>query len=215
MACTTTDQQVDRGSRGLAANRIDSPAWKSAVDGLIVIGRPAARQLIAHLSPDQYKGLYYREYRDEQESVRTGAARALGHIRPRGAAVALGYRVVTGYTANERLACIWAIGQTGFSQEGYDAVKPQLTDADPLIRLQAAIAVTKMELEDGVPELESALARTDERLTGVALEGLQDSGYCRGAAARAPGRGGQPAVGAGAGGARPGRHGLGGHAGRR
>jgi HEAT repeat protein len=178
MACTTTDQQVERGIEKLAANRVDSPAWNSAVDGLVAIGRPAARQLIAHLSPDQYKGLYYREYRDEQESIRTGAARALGHIRPRGAALALGYRVVTGYTASERIACIWAIGQTGFSPEGYDAVKAQLKDTDPLIRLHAAVAVTKMELEDGVPELESALAGTDEQLAGIALEGLQQSGYC-------------------------------------
>ena len=62
-ACTTTDQQVEQGIEGLAANAIGSPGWETAVDQLVAIGRPAARELIADLNPDYYKGVHYREYR--------------------------------------------------------------------------------------------------------------------------------------------------------
>ncbi len=175
--CTTTDQQVERQIERLAANRIGSPSWENAVDQLVAIGRPAARQLVAHLSPDQYKGIYYREYRDEQEQIRTGAARALGRIRPRGAAAALDDRISSAYTRDERIACIWAIGQLGFTQEGYDACKAQLADPDPLIRLHAAVAITKMEMAEGVPELEAALAGEADELADIVLAGLAESSY--------------------------------------
>ena len=54
MACTTTDQQVQQGIEGLAANRIGSAEWQASVEQLVAIGRPAARQLIAVLNPDHY-----------------------------------------------------------------------------------------------------------------------------------------------------------------
>jgi HEAT repeat protein len=176
-ACTTTDQQVELGLERLAANEIGSSGWEAAVDELVAIGRPAARQLIAHLNPDHYKGKYYREYRSEQGQIRTGAAQALGHIRPRGATAALDDRIVVAYTDDERIACIWAIGQIGFSQLGYDALKVQLKDTDGRIRLEAAIAVVKMDLLDGVPVIEAALQGTDEELAAVALRGIEESSF--------------------------------------
>jgi len=176
-ACSTTDQQVEALIEQLAANKIGSEAWQRAVDALAAIGRPAARQLIAHLNPDTYKGEYYREYRDEKEKIRTGSARALGRIKPRGATVALDDRiVVTTYTDTERIACMWAIGEIGFNQTGLDALKKQLKDKDPVIRLHAAIAIVKMDEEEGVDQIKTALDGDDE-LARTALEGLEESNY--------------------------------------
>ena len=177
-ACSTTDQQVDALIDQLAANQIDSPAWQQAVEELSAIGRPASRQLIAHLNPDHYKGKNYREYRDEKEKIRVGSARALGRIRPRGATAALDDRIViTVYTDAERIACMWAIGEIGFDQVGLDALKVQLKDKDPLIRLHAAIGIVKMDEEDGVEQIKNALADEQEALVQAALHGLEESNY--------------------------------------
>lgn len=176
-ACSTTDQQVDALIEQLAANPIDSPAWQLAVDGLSAIGRPASRQLIAHLSPDHYKGKNYREYRDEQEKIRTGSARALGRIRPRGATAALDDLILVAYRDSERIACIWAIGEIGFDQVGLDALKVQLKDKNPIIRLHATIGIVKMDEEDGVDQIKDALAGKDDALAQVALRGLEESNY--------------------------------------
>lgn len=176
-ACSTTDQQVDELIERLAANEIASPAWQQAVDELSKIGRPAARQLITGLNPDLYVGELFREYRPEQEQVRTGSARALGRIKPRGAAVALKDRIVVGYTDAERIACIWAVGEIGFDQAALDALKVQLLAVDPAIRLHAAIAITKMDEEDGADQIRAAVAGTDGNLAAIALAGLAECNY--------------------------------------
>jgi HEAT repeat protein len=176
-ACSTTDQQVSDLLEQLAANEIETASWQQAVDELAAIGRPAARQLVAHLNPDHYKGVNYREYRSEQEKLRTGAARALGRIKPRGATVALDDRIVVAYTDNERIACIWAIGEIGFNQTGLDALKAQLKDKNPLIRLHAAIGIVKMDEENGIEEIEAALNGDDDQLVKIALHGLEESNY--------------------------------------
>lgn len=176
-ACSTTDQQVDELIERLAANEIGSPAWQKAVDELSGIGRPAARQLITHLNPDLYVGELFREYRSEQEQIRTGSARALGRIKPRGASVALKDRIVVGYTNTERIACIWAIGEIGFDQAALDALKVQLLAIDPAIRLHAAIAIVKMDEEDGAQQIRAAVSGADESLAATALAGLAECNY--------------------------------------
>jgi HEAT repeat protein len=175
--CSTTEQQVEDLLEQLAANPIDSPAWQQAVDQLSAIGRPAARQLLAHLNPDHYLGEHYREFRGEIENLRTGSARALGRIKPRGATAALKDRITTAYTPAERLACVWAIGEIGFDQAGLDALKTQLKDQDPLIRLHAAIALVKMDDESGNALIDSALSSGQGELSAVALVGLEEANY--------------------------------------
>ncbi|MEW6752869.1 MAG: HEAT repeat domain-containing protein [Candidatus Latescibacterota bacterium] len=176
-ACSTTDQQIEALIEDLAAHPLGSPGWQTAVDELVDIGRPAARELVGHLDPDHYKGYFYREYRPEQEQIRTGAARALGRIQPRGATAALLARIVVGYTDAERIACMWAMGEIGFDQAGLDALRVQLKDANPVIRLHAAIAVTKMDESDGAGQIEAALAGGDNALAAIALQGLRESSY--------------------------------------
>ncbi len=174
-ACSTTEQQITEYVEQMAANPIDSPAWRESVDGLIAIGRPAARQLTAQLNPDYYVGETYREFREEQEKLRTGSARVLGHIKPRGATGPLKDRISAAYTENERIACMWAVGEMGFAQAGVDALKAQLADESALIRLHASIALLKMDDTTGYEEISAALASGEKALTSVALAGLGES----------------------------------------
>ncbi len=174
-ACSTTEEQVVDLLEQMAAHPIDSPGWQQAVDNLSTIGRPAARQLIARLNPDLYLGEDYREFRQEHEQLRTGCAMALGRIQPRGATAALNARISAAYTDNERIACLWAIGQIGYSQAGLDAAKAQLKDLDPVIRTHAAITIVKMDDNLGDSQIEAAFS--DPQLAPIALQGLQESGY--------------------------------------
>ncbi len=174
-ACSTTEEQVIDLLEQMAAHPIDSPGWQQAVDNLATIGRPAARQLIARLNPGLYLGEDYREFRDEQEQLRTGCAQALGRIKPRGATAALKDRITAAYTDDERTACLWAIGQIGYSQVGIDALKVQLKDRNPVIRIHAAIAIVKMDGNVGDDEIEDAF--TDAQLAQIALQGLEEASY--------------------------------------
>lgn len=174
-ACSTTEEQVIDLLEQMAAHPIDSPGWQQAVDNLATIGRPAARQLIARLNPGLYLGEDYREFRDEQEQLRTGCAQALGRIKPRGATAALKDRITAAYTDDERTACLWAIGQIGYSQVGIDALKVQLKDRNPVIRIHAAIAIVKMDDNVGDDEIEDAF--TDAQLAQIALQGLEEASY--------------------------------------
>ena len=174
-ACSTTEEQVIDLLEQMAAHPIYSPGWQQAVDNLATIGRPAARQLIARLNPGLYLGEDYREFRDEQEQLRTGCALALGRIKPRGATAALKDRITAAYTDDERTACLWAIGQIGYSQVGIDALKVQLKDHNPVIRIHAAIAIVKMDDNVGDDEIEDAFS--DAQLAKIALQGLEESSY--------------------------------------
>lgn len=174
-ACSTTEQQITDYVEQMAANAIDSPAWQESVDGLVAIGRPAARQLTAQLNPAYYVGENYREFRQEQEKLRTGSARVLGHIKPRGATGALTSRISTAYTEPERIACIWAIGEMGLVQAGVDALKAQMSDENPLIRLHASVALMKMDDRTGYEEIASALAGNNDAHVEIALGGLGEA----------------------------------------
>lgn len=176
-ACSTTEEQVVELLEQMAANPLHSPGWQQAVDELSAIGRPAARQLIIRLNPDLYLGDNYREFRDEREKLRTGCAIALGRIKPRGATAALDDRITIAYTDGERIACMWAIGQIGYSQLGLNAAKAQLKDLDPIIRIHAAIALVKMDDDRGDGEIEAAFAGEDRSLAEIAMQGLEESGY--------------------------------------
>ena len=176
-ACSTTEEQVIELLEQMAAHPIDSPGWQDAVDQLAAIGRPAARQLVARLNPDLYTGEDYREFRGEHEKLRTGCALALGYIKPRGAAGALKGRISDAYTNHERIACLWSMGEIGYSQAALDAAKAQLEDQDPTIRIHAAIATLKMDDDLGTSEIESALASANDTLIQTAMQGLEEAGY--------------------------------------
>ncbi|MBN97654.1 MAG: hypothetical protein CME16_00185 [Gemmatimonadetes bacterium] len=181
-ACSTTEQQVEGLIEQLAANEIGSTAWNQAVDELIVIGRPAARQLIAHIAAGYYTGENYREYRDEIEKIRTGSARALGKIKPRAASAALVGTISSSFTDNERLAAIRAVGEIGFNQASVDAMKKELDkdpaeDEAPNIRLELAIALVKMDEERIASKVRAYIDDGTPELANLALEGLEGANY--------------------------------------
>ena len=175
--CTTTEQQISDLVEQMAGNPIESSAWTESVEGLVAIGRPAARLLISQLNPGHYVGKNYREFRSEIEKVRTGSAKVLGEIKPRGATGPLKDRIGTGYTNEERIACIWALGEIGFNQAGMDALQNILSDNSAIIRLHTSIALVKMDNESGYDEIQTALFGKDKDLRKVAQEGLKESSY--------------------------------------
>lgn len=176
-ACSTTEQQVDELIATLAANPLDSPAWQQGVDGLVGLGRPAARQLVAHIDPEYYKGENYCEFRGEIEKMRTGSALALGRIQHKAASATLVARAVVDYTKAERLACIWAVGELGADQASIDALVVQLKDRDPQIRLYSAVALIKMSDTTGVGQVRAALAGGDDELARQAIAQMEGTNY--------------------------------------
>lgn len=176
-ACSTTEQQVDELIATMSANPLDSPAWQQAVDGLVVLGRPAARQLVAHIDPEYYKGENYSEFREEIEKMRTGCALALGRIQHKAASATLVARAVVAYTKAERLACIWSVGELGADQASIDALKVQLKDADPQIRLYSGVALIKMSDTTGVDQVRTALAGGDEELARQAIAQMEGTNF--------------------------------------
>ena len=186
-ACSTTEQQVDELLDTLAGNEIGSDEWNRAVDGLVEIGRPAARQLSAHLDPAKYVGDNYREHRLEIEKIRTGCARALGRIKPRAAGPKLAACITKTFTDSERLACLWGVGEIGFDQASVDALKKELKREEtapaeiaaenPMIRVQLAISMIKMDEYLAVDEISSAISGADQELAGQALDGLSNANY--------------------------------------
>ena len=187
LGCSTTEQQVDELLDTLAGNEIESAEWNRAVDGLVEIGRPAARQLSAHLDPALYVGENYREHRLEIEKIRTGCARALGRIKPRAAGPKLAACITKTFTNRERMACLWGVGEIGFDQASVDALKKELkrketvpaevAAEDPMIRVQLAISMIKMDDYLGVDEIHAAVSGANEELARKALNGLADANY--------------------------------------
>ena len=177
-ACSTTEQEVQEKIEILAANDIRSEAWNQATEELVLIGRPAARQLVALLDPALYKGKAYREFRDEMEKTRTGAAVALGRIKHKAAAAGLQALIGDAYTFDERVAALEAVGALGFNPDVVKALKKQLDiETDPIIQLHLAIALIKMDDDAGAAAVEMAVAGDDEEIASTAITGLQTANY--------------------------------------
>ena len=178
LGCSTTEQEVQEQIEILAANDIGSEAWNGAVDELTLIGRPAARQLVALLDPGLYVGKGYREFRGEMEKTRTGAALVLGRIRHKAAAASLSGRISDAYTFGERVAALEAVGELGFNAHAVKALKKQFeTETDPVIQLHIGIALIKMDDDAGQSVLRAAISGDDDELAATAIAGLQAANY--------------------------------------
>ena len=191
--CSTTEQEVEDLIEQLAANDIDSPAWSGAVDNLIVIGRPAARQLIAHVPAAYYIGENFREHRLEIEKIRVGCGRALAVIKPRAASAALVAPIPEAFSNAERLAGYEAVGEIGFEQATADALTKVVETADtaavfktsfggkqkadPTIRLRAIVALLKMGEDAFAERIVDAVKGEDPVLAEAALSGLSTASH--------------------------------------
>ena len=178
--CTTTEQEVAEQIEVLAANEIDSERWNQAVDELVSIGRPAARQLMVLLDPGKYRGKDYREFRAEIEQTRTGATVVLGRIKHKAASAQIHPRTAAGtYTFAERVASLRAVGELGYNQPAVTALKTLYEgEADPVIRLYTALALVKMNETSGVGAVHEALsADADPALAKIAIEELRRTNY--------------------------------------
>ena len=178
--CTTTEQEVAEQIEVLASNEIDSERWNQAVDELVSIGRPAARQLMVLLDPAKYKGKDYREFRAEIEQTRTGATVVLGRIKHKAASAQIHPRTAAvTYTYPERVASLRAVGELGYNQPAVTALKALFDgDVDPVIRLYTALALVKMNETSGVGAVHAALsADADPALAEIAIEELRRTNY--------------------------------------
>lgn len=176
-ACSTTEEQVRDQIEVLAANEVDSDGWNQGVEELTALGRPGARQLVALLDPGQYRGVKYREFRDEREKTRTGAARVLGQIRHRAASASMDDRISVAYTFAERYAALRAVGDLGFTQVAVNNVTNQLIDPTATIRLLAAVALMKMGEDTAIDTIRQAIAGEDDTAARIAIEELEFANY--------------------------------------
>ena len=160
-----------------AANDVHSERWAAAVDELAAIGRPAARQLLALLDPAQYRGVDYREFRDEIENTRTAAAVVLGRIRHRAASASMHARITTAYRHNERIACLRGVGDLGFTEAAVKDLRAQLADADPVIRLLAAISLVKLGELVARDTITAAVVEGGDELAEMAITELEGANY--------------------------------------
>ncbi|MEE2658782.1 MAG: HEAT repeat domain-containing protein [Candidatus Latescibacterota bacterium] len=178
--CSTTEEEVREQIEVLAANEVESPKWTAAADQLVTVGRPGARLLVELLDPANYRGEKYREFRDEITRTRTGAAVVLGRIKHKAASGSMQSRISTAYAYPERVACIRAIGELGFTDAAVSALKNLLEtpDPDPEIRLLAAVSLIKMGEEGAVVDtVRRAVLADDEELALLAVEELEGVNY--------------------------------------
>ena len=123
IGCTTTEQEVSDQIEILASNEIDSERWTQAIEDLVAIGRPAARELMVLLDPSSYKGKHYRDFRGEIEQTRTGAIVVLGRIKHKAASAQIHPRTAAGtYTFKERIASLKAVSELGYNQATVNAL---------------------------------------------------------------------------------------------
>ena len=176
-ACSTTEEQVRRQIEVTAANDVHSERWTAAVDELAAIGRPAARQLLALLDPALYRGVDYREFRDEIESTRTAAAVVLGRIRHQAASASMHARITTAYRYNERIACLRGVGDLGFTEAAVKALQAQLADDDPVIRMLAAVSLVKLGELAARDTITVAVVEGGDELAEMAITELEGANY--------------------------------------
>ncbi len=176
-ACSTTEEEVRQHIEVTAANDVHSERWGAAVDELAAIGRPAARQLLALLDPAQYRGVDYREFRGEIENTRTAAAVVLGRIRHQAASASMHARITTAYRYNERIACLRGVGDLGFTEAAVKDLRAQLADADPVIRLLAAISLVKLGELAARDTITAAVVQGGDELAEMAIAELEGANY--------------------------------------
>lgn len=176
-ACSTTEEEVSAQIEVLAANDIGSAAFDAAVERLVAIGRPGARQLVLLLDPAQYRSVRYREFRDEIERTRTGAAVVLGRIKHKAAQASMDDRITTAYRKSERVASLRGAGELGFAEDTVIALQAQLVDADPEIRLLAAVALVKLGESSARDTVLNAVRRGGDALAETAIAELEGANY--------------------------------------
>jgi len=175
--CSTTEEQVSAQIDVLAGNDVGSERWNGAVDALTTIGRPGARQLVALLNPALYRGVAYRGFRDEIERTAAGAATVLGNIRHKAASASMGGLMTVAYRSSERLAALRALGELGFTDAAITALKVQLKDKAPLIRLLASVSLVKLGENSAQDTIINAVLHGGQELAETAIGELERANF--------------------------------------
>jgi HEAT repeat protein len=178
--CASTAKRIDEAIDLLAWAKPGSEMWTSSIQTLVDLDRTAARTLTSALSEAWYRGEHFREFQWEVNNIRYGAARVLGTLKYRPAAALDDYLANT-QRDDVRREMAWALGEIGTVVEDVsvqaDAVAQQLGDDDPLVALEMAIALCKMDDERGDSLLLASLGSEDVRIRERVEEGLLEADY--------------------------------------
>jgi len=177
IGCSTTEEQVRSEIEVLAASDIGTEGWNGAVERLTNIGRPGARQLVALLAAASYRGPGYRDFRDEVENTRAGAATVLGNIRHKAASAATAALITVAFRQTERFTALRATGELGFSEAVVTVLKVQLADVDPTVRLLTAVALVKMGEDTARDTIINAVLHGDDELVQTAIGELERANF--------------------------------------
>ena len=180
VGCTGAMEQIDDLIDVIAWTGYDSDTWNQAVDELTGMDRTAARQLVAVMAAAWYKGENFREYTEEINAIRAAAGRVLGRLKYRpGAATVIAY-VTTAYPEEVRVECAWAFGEIQ-NQPVFDANRAKFTvllsDSSYAVQLAGAVALCKLDDEEGTEHLIDLLGSEDEALSEAASDGLKEADY--------------------------------------
>ncbi|MBI4531193.1 MAG: HEAT repeat domain-containing protein [Candidatus Latescibacteria bacterium] len=178
-ACETDIERVDRLIDTAGWMEVDSPVWKQAAEELITLDRTAAQRLLPALGDGWYKGVEYRQFKEEIYHIRATAVFVLGQLEYAPAAAELVKYIVPAQPRYVRLYAIQGLGKIGSKDVPIpDSLRSILrNDPDTVLRLLTAIALCKLDDEQGGEYLVRALGDPDPAIVDRASSGLLDATY--------------------------------------
>jgi HEAT repeat protein len=179
--CSNALKRIEDSIDRMAWSEPGSPNCEASIETLIGFGRVAARTLTKALGEAWYRAEDFREYQEEIDRIRCGAAFVLGTLKYKAAVAALDDYIVNTQPDCVRKKMAWALGEIGTVADGLtvqvDALVVQLEDEDPLVALEMAIALCKMDDERGDSLLVAALGSGEPEIRQRVEDGLLEGTY--------------------------------------
>lgn len=178
--CSNASKRIDESIDRIAWTEQGAPIWEAAIEMLIDLDRTAARTLTSAMGEGWYRGEHFREYQEEIDRIRYGAAVVLGTLKYKAAVAALDDYLADTQPNTVRKKMAWALGEIGTVADELtgqaDALAGQLEDEDPSVALEMAIALCKMDDDRGDSLLAAALTSGDPEINPRVENGLLEAG---------------------------------------
>lgn len=178
--CSNASKRIDESIDRIAWTEQGAPVWEAAIEKLIDLDRTAARTLTSAMGEAWYRAADFREYQEEIDRIRYGAAVVLGTLKYKAAVAALDDYLADTQPNAVRKKMAWALGEIGTVADELpgqaDALAGQLKDEDPFVALEMAIALCKMDDERGNSLLSAALTSDDPEINPRVENGLLEAG---------------------------------------
>ncbi|MCK5526973.1 MAG: HEAT repeat domain-containing protein [Candidatus Latescibacteria bacterium] len=178
--CSNASKRIDESMDRIAWTEQGSPVWEAATEKLIDLDRAAARTLTSAMGEAWYRAEDFRAYQKEMERIRCGAAFVLGTLKYKAAVAALAAHIVNTQPNTVRKKMAWALGEIGTAADvltvHVDAIAKQLEEEDPLVALEMAIALCKMDDDRGDALLAAALSSDSPEISQRVGNGMLEAG---------------------------------------